>query len=278
MMINESMALAAYEAGNLDESVIPTGDYDRILSDPAFDSHRIFKPFNLRTETLMYNIHLAPTDDLRVRQALTLALDRDKITAAVKSGEPARFYLNPLVNGAPSVEKFAEKAAVYNPEAAKALISSYCEEKGIQPQDLTITYSFSISDLHRIRAEVIAAMWHETLGVQVELVSSEWTVFSQKRKEGLQNVYRTAWIQDYLDANNFTADVFLCPGGYYQESSDWPTIGCVDYEQADPLYSEYAELVTAAALNRARRVKSTLCGFRRHSYQSHGALNPVQLE
>ena len=80
--------------------------------------------------------------------------------------------------------------------------------------------------------------------INVELKNSEWKVYKVEREEGTSNVYRSTWVQDYMDANNFTLDVFLC-GASYQAVTDWPSVGCV--ERDDPLFREYEEVVLTAA-------------------------------
>ena len=133
---------------------------------------------------------------------------------------------------------------MYDPVKAKALIDEYCAEKGIKPADVKVIYSYSTSDANKLRAEAVQSMWQTNLGITVELQNSEWAVFKVERREGLANVYRSSWVQDYMDANNFTADVFLCPGGAYQPVTDWPSVGCKDV--SDPVYVKYAEIIKAA--------------------------------
>lgn len=243
-LIGEVETLSEYEAGNMDNSSIPAGDFDRIVNDPAYKDHLIYKPTNIGTEWLIYNINLEPTDDLRVRKALTMSVDKDALVEAVKYGEAAKYFINPAVAGAPKPEDYPDLGSVYDPEAAKALIDDYCAEKGIEPKDVRLVYYYNTTDTNKLRAEAIANMWQTTLGITVDLQNSEWSVFKVDRREGLQNVYRSSWVQDYLDANNFSADVFLCPLGAYQEITDWPTVGCTSTD--DPTYQKYAEIVTEA--------------------------------
>lgn len=243
-LIGDVMALSEYEVGNMDYAVIPSGDYDRITTDPAFADHLIYKPTSIGTEWINYNPWLAPTDDVRVRLALSLAIDKDAVVAAVKAGETAPYFVNPAVAGAPKPEDYPELGLFFDPERAKALIEEYAAEKGITPADIKITYSYSTSDANKLRAEAVQSMWETNLGIDVELKNSEWAVFKVERKEGLDNVYRASWVQDYMDANNFTADVFLCPGGAYQEIIDWPSVDCTDV--SDPLYVEYEQIIKAA--------------------------------
>ncbi len=243
-LIGDVMALSEYEVGNMDYAVIPSGDYDRITTDPAFADHLIYQPTSIGTEWIHYNPWLEPTDDVRVRLALSLGVDKEAVVTAVKAGEVAPYFVNPAVAGAPKPEDYPELGIFFDPERAKALIDEYAAEKGITPADIKITYSYNTTDAQKLRAEAIQSMWETNLGITVELKNSEWAVFKVERREGLDNVYRASWVQDYMDANNFTADVFLCPGGGYQEVIDWPSVGCVDL--SDPQYIEYEEVIKAA--------------------------------
>ena len=243
-LIGDVMALSEYEAGNMDYAIIPSGDYDRIITAPEYQDHLIYKPTSIGTEWLVYNPWLAPTDDVRVRQALNYAVDRQAVVDTVKAGEPAPYFVNPAVAGAPKPEDYPELGVGYDPEKAKALIDEYCAEKGIKPSDLTIVYSYNTTDAQKIRAETIQSMWVNTLGINVTLKNSDWAVFKVERNQGLDNVYRSSWVQDYMDANNFTADVFLCPGGAYQEITDWPSLACADL--SNPKYVEYADVIKSA--------------------------------
>lgn len=257
LMISETSAIAEYEAGNLDYAIVGYSDYDRLESDPCYADALVGKPLNVGTEAVLFNHLLPPTDDVRVRRALSLAIDRAAVAAALKSGTPARYWIHPSAIGAPDPGTADEFGAETDISRAKALIDDYCAEKGIEPGELTLTYYYSSSDLHQIRGQVLAEMWRGALGINVVLENSDWGVFKDVRKEGRHHIYRTAWNQDYLDANNFTADVFLCPGGYYQPSTDWPTEGCAEPLDADPLYTAYAELLDSAASERdpARRAE-----------------------
>ena len=144
----------------------------------------------------------------------------------------------------PKLEDYPNLGIMYDPEKAKALLAEYCEEKGITPAEIEIVYAYSTSDQNKLRAEAVQSMWEKTLGIRVSLQNSEWAVFKVERKEGLANVYRSSWVQDYMDANNFTADVFLCPGGGYQEILDWPSLGCTDL--SNPNYIRYADTIRTA--------------------------------
>ncbi len=243
-LIGDVMALSEYESGNMDYAIIPAGDYDRIMSDPLFADQLVFQPTSIGTEWLAYNPLLTPTDDARVRLALSYAIDKEAVVTAVKAGVAAPYFVNPGVAGAPKPEDFPELGVKFDPDEAKALLAEYCSEKGIEPSDIEITYAYSTSDQNKLRAEAVQSMWETNLGIKVKLENSEWAVFKVERREGLANVYRSSWVQDYMDANNFTADVFLCPGGAYQPILDWPSLDCADL--SNPNYIRYADTIKAA--------------------------------
>ncbi len=244
-MLGEPEALSEYEAGNMDESPIPAGDYDRITSDPQYKDALVQKSTGVGTEWLIYNIHMAPTDDARVRLALSYAVDKDAIVKTSKSGIAARYYINPAVAGAPKEADYPDLGISYDPEKAKSLINEYCKEKGVQPSDLTVSYFYNSNDTNKIRAEALQSMWETTLGIKVELQSAEWSVYKTQRYDGKQNIFRGSWIQDYMDANNFTKDVFVCPGASYIKTTDWPSYDCAD--TPDATYQKYADLIGKAA-------------------------------
>ena len=66
-----SSALAEFEAGNLDVSAFTAGDYDRIMTHEDY-SQWLYPTSTLGTEFYSFNTQLAPTDDVRVRQALSM--------------------------------------------------------------------------------------------------------------------------------------------------------------------------------------------------------------
>jgi oligopeptide transport system substrate-binding protein len=235
VFLDESPGLAEFEAGNLDVSGIPTGDMARILNDPVYKD-MVSYVATMGTEFYGFNTKLAPTDDPRVRLALSLAIDRQAIVDNVNngSGMPAQWFANPGLAGAPQPDKYPDLGVQYDPEQAKAVLGEYLAEKGITADQLELTLMFNTSESHKKRAEAIQQMWKDALGVNVQLSNQEWAVYLQQRKEGLENIYRGSWVQDYPDANNFTADVFGANGAY-ADVVDW----------TDPAYDE---LWTQAAL------------------------------
>lgn len=247
-LIDATPALAEYEAGNLDVSPIPSGDQDRIFADAEY-SKQLAPTYTLGTEFYSFNTLLAPTDDLRVRQALSMSIDRQGLIDNVtKGGVDARWMTHPGATGGPKPEQYTGELGIeYDPEAAKALIEEYATEKGITPADISIILMFNTAESHKKRAEAIQQMWQETLGIKVELINQEWKVFRESRTQGDAHVYRSTWVQDYPDANNFLYEVFG-PGGAYQNVTDWPVDDSTSEAYTDENFDKFIDLLEQAAV------------------------------
>jgi oligopeptide transport system substrate-binding protein len=246
-LIDSSASLAEFEAGNMDVTTIPAGDMDRILNDPVYQE-QIRDTSTIGTEFIGFNTQLEPTNDVRVRKALSLAIDREALVKnVIKSGTPARWFTNPGASGAPKADTNADLGAQYNPEEAKKLMDEYLTEKGITADKLNVVYMFNTSEANKSKAEAIQQMWKDVLGINASLTNQEWKVYLKQRVEGKENAYRGSWVQDYPDANNFMVDVFG-PGGGYQDVMDWPVADIKTYktgQNAD--YDKFMQLIQDAA-------------------------------
>jgi oligopeptide transport system substrate-binding protein len=215
-------AFAEFEAGNMDVTSVPLADSDRVLSDAKYKPMLSYV-YNIGTEFYSFQTKRPPTDDVRVRQALSLAIDRESLVKNVNKGDGdvAAWYCNPGATGCPSPDKYPDLGVKYNPAKAKELMDAYLKEKGLTADKLEIVLMFNTSESHQKRAEAIQQMWKDALGVTVKLTNQERKVFYQQRDEGLQNIYRSSWVQDYPDANNFMKDVFGDPKASYALVVKW---------------------------------------------------------
>jgi len=218
--MDPATSLAEFEAGNLDVSGYPPGDFERIKSDPEL-STMLAGSSTVGTEFYAFNTLLPPTDDVRVRLALSLAIDRQSILDnVIKEAEVAQFFTHPGAIGAPRADKFPDMGVKYDLEQAKALLNDYLTEKNLQASDLKIVLLSNVNELRKATAEAIIGMWKENLGINVDFVVVESAVFSATRKAGNENMYRSSWVQDYPDANNFLFETFG-PGAGYSLVVDW---------------------------------------------------------
>jgi oligopeptide transport system substrate-binding protein len=143
-------------------------------------------------------------DDPRLREALSLAVDRDKLTRYITGlGEtPAYGIVPPGIPGyQPAKIHWADWDQARREARAKAL---YRAAGYSDAQPLTLELRYNTSTPHRRLALAVAAMWRDTLGVRVRLRNEEWKVFVQNRKQrAITQVFRGGWIGDVADARNF---------------------------------------------------------------------------
>ena len=149
------------------------------------------------------NNQKAPFNDVRVRTALKLALDRDIIVNKVKNqGDlPAYSFTPPYTDGAKLVEPewFKWSQEKRNEEAKKLLAEAgYTADK-----PLTFSLLYNTSDLHKKLAIAVASIWKKNLGVNVKLENQEWKTFLDTRHQGNYDVSRAGWCADYNEPTSF---------------------------------------------------------------------------
>jgi ABC-type oligopeptide transport system substrate-binding subunit len=145
------------------------------------------------------NINRKPLNDLRVRRALNMAIDKDAIAnKLVGRGEvPASSFVPPGIASYPEM-----KGPGYNPEQARQLLAEAGYPNGKNFPKITIY--FNTLEAHRQIAEAVQRMWKENLNIKtVELQNEEWQTFTARRERRDFDVSRDGWTGDYIDANTF---------------------------------------------------------------------------
>lgn len=144
-----------------------------------------------------------PFNDVRVRTALKLGLDRDIIVNKVKNqGDlPAYGYTPPYADGAKwTVPEWFNWSQQKRNEEGRKLLSAAGFDK-VKP--LTVHLLYNTSDLHKKMAIATAAIWKKNLGIDVKLVNQEWKTFLDTRHQGNFDVARAGWCADYNEPSSF---------------------------------------------------------------------------
>jgi len=157
-----SQAVPMYEAGEVDVAVVPSTDLDRVKSDPNLSKDLQQLPIS-GSNVMIFDCSNPPTDDVRVRQALHMAIDRKTLAEKVLKGAyaPANSFSPPdLASYNPST------FLGYDPAKAKALLAEagYPDGKGFP----TIEFVYWTGEREVLCAQAISAMWQDTLGIQVK--------------------------------------------------------------------------------------------------------------
>jgi oligopeptide transport system substrate-binding protein len=152
----------------------------------------------LGTYYFRFNVTKTPLTDVRVRKALSQAVDREALTTYVtKAGELPHSGFVPA--GLRGYE--GPRGLHFDVASAKRLLSEagYPNGKGFPRVELL----YNTNELHRVITQAVQQMWKEHLGIQVDLVNVEWKVYLS-RQSGLDyQISRAGWIGDYVDPNTF---------------------------------------------------------------------------
>jgi oligopeptide transport system substrate-binding protein len=148
------------------------------------------------------NTSKPPFNDVRVRKALSLAINRELLVEKVTlAGElPGYSFVPPGTNDYTSqmVDWKPMSQADREKEAAKLLTDA-----GFGPgKPLKFQLDYNTSENHKKIAVAIQSMWKK-LGVDVELFNTELKVHYANLREGNYAVARAGWIADYNDAQNY---------------------------------------------------------------------------
>lgn len=172
----------------------------------------------LGTYFLSINVKKEGLDNVKVREALSLALDRDYIVEKVAKGGqiPADSFVATGLTDADGKTEFHENAKKWydakdykgNVEKAKKLLkeAGYENGKGLPSIELMCNPG------HEPIMEAVQNMWKENLGLNVTISSQDWNVFLETRKQGDFQVARDGWLGDYNDPISFI-DMWITGGG-----------------------------------------------------------------
>ena len=149
------------------------------------------------------NLKHAALSDVRVREALNLALDREVLVGKIrKLGEPAAYgIVPPGVANYPSGAVMAFKDMKQTDRVARA--QALMRAAGYGPEHpMHLTYvTPGGSDAMRL-APVFQAMWHAAY-IDIDIVALEARIVSQRKTAGDFDLAYSSWIADYDDAFNF---------------------------------------------------------------------------
>ena len=239
LVINdENTAFTRWQAGELDRTEVPTGQYPRLSAE--YPNEALSFP---RLCSYYYTFNLSDSgpeafQDVRVRQALSYALDRSIITDKVLQG--GQFQAYTFTPGAtagfevPSVP-YANMTQEDRDAAAVALLA----DAGYGADNpLTFDMLYNTSEGHKKIAIAMSQMWKEKLGVTAVLANQEWKTFLETRGNQDFQLARGAWCGDYNEASTFL-DLLTSQSGYND--------GKFASDEVDALMNEAKTLTDATA-------------------------------
>lgn len=204
---DSNAAYSAYQTGEvLMIKDVPTEEIPSLEGNADFFVDPI-----IGTYYISLNLNRDAFKDAKVRQALSLAIDRDYVANTLMQGtySPASNFMGPGwidTDGAPFIDK-ANGGAPYidtadfegNLEKAKALLeeAGYPNGEGFP----AISYTTNDAGYHKVVAEYLQQAWAE-LGIDLQVNIVEWSSFTPMRRNGEYDVARNGWVGDYSDPSN----------------------------------------------------------------------------
>ena len=203
---NRTTALNLYMTGMVDWVTVPPAEVLRELLKDKSSRNDLNRAPQLTTYFFLLNTTKPPLDDKRVRQALSMALDREEITrVATGAGEIPAYSLVP-----PSMPGYHQQPChPYDPEAARKLLAAagYPEGRGFPKIEIL----YNTDQAHQAIAELVRKQWQNELGINTSLRNEEWGSYQDSIQQLKFTVARRAWVGDYLDPNTY-ADMYVTDG------------------------------------------------------------------
>lgn len=190
--------LEVFEQGALEGAKMLDQERNRLIKDTRYRLYR--KPL-LATLFLLFDLREGPLTDIKVRQAINLAINRKYINTTIRHNRfvQARGVLPPGMPGYnPELPVYR-----YDPKRARQLLAEagYPRGKGLPPLQLwsSVKSSNALAEHDAIQADL------KSIGITLELKRAQsWKQFQNDILGKRVNAfYRYAWFADFPDADNF---------------------------------------------------------------------------
>jgi oligopeptide transport system substrate-binding protein len=216
---NPAVGDAAFRAGQVHVTRIPVEKVIQYRADPKMAA-LLHEAATLQTAFLRLNCSKPPLNDVRVRRALSLAIDREQLARRVVRHEQPAFSLTP-----PDCAGYmAERSVTMDLAQARRLLadSGFPEGRGF-PTLTLLFYVFGGTEQPVV--EALQEMWRTNLGISVALVKQEMKTAIAARRTGDFQILNSRWIGDYLDPTTF---LDLLRSGVSNNATTW---GSAEYDR-----------------------------------------------
>lgn len=211
---------ASYSAYQTGEALmikdVPTEEIPSLEGNAEFHVDPI-----IGTYYISLNLENEAFADVKVRQALSLAIDREYLADTLMQGtySAAGNFMGPgwidtdgsqFIDNANGGQPYID---VVNYEANLEEAKNLMEEAGYPNGEgfPSITYTTNDASYHKVVAEYLQQAWAE-LGVDLQVNIVEWSSFTPMRRNGEFDAARNGWVGDYSDPSNML-DVLYSSNG-----------------------------------------------------------------
>jgi dipeptide transport system substrate-binding protein len=225
---------------------------------------------------LAMNTQKKPFNDIRVRKAINMALNRNSYIDAIYLGH-AKVAKNPLP---PTIWSYNNqvKDYDYNPEAAKKLLA----EAGLTDGFETTLWTLPVSRPYNPNGKKMGELMQADLakiGIKIKLVTYDWPTYLKKSSQGEHEMLQLGWTGDNGDPDNFLHVLLGCEGvSAGSNYARWcnndfesliteakrntdQTVRTALYEKAQVIFKEQAPWVTLAHSTIFRAMAKNVTGY-----------------
>jgi dipeptide transport system substrate-binding protein len=246
---------------------------------------QVLEQAGLNVGYLAYNTTKKPFDDVRVRKAINMAMDKNAIVSAVymSTGVPA---INPIPPSMWAYNKSIKDDA-FNPAEAKKLLAAAGYPNGFT----TDLWAMPVQRPYNPNAKRIAELMQADLakiGVTAEIKSFEWGEYRKRMQAGEHQMGMLGWTGDNGDPDNFLDTLLGCDSAKtngsnvakfcYQPYEDLVSKAKLVtnvaertklYEQAQVIFKEQAPWFTIAHAVQLKPVRKEVVGFKLSPFGRH---------
>jgi oligopeptide transport system substrate-binding protein len=195
-----------YEAGEIDIAGVYPYDVERVLDPEQPLSDEVFSSVSLCTSFVVFDVTQPPFDDVNVRQAFVMAVDKQQYIDVLMSGVglPAEGLYPPALPG----HNADLEGLPYDPEAARRLLaqSRYRGPAGLPPIVFT---DGGIGNDASPSVAALVQMWEQNLGVSIIVENLEPDLYYDLVYSGQHGqIVSSGWCADYPDPENFADALF----------------------------------------------------------------------
>nr|WP_226570573.1 ABC transporter substrate-binding protein [Mangrovibacter yixingensis] len=215
----------------------------------------------LNTGYLSFNVEKKPFDNLKVRQALALAINKPDIIKAVYqgTGQIASSLLPPSMWGyMPNKE-----SNDYNPDKARKLLAEAGYAKGFSTELWAMPVQRPYNPNARRMAEMIQADW-AAVGVKAKIVTYEWGEYLKRASQGDHQAILIGWGGDNGDPDNFFSPLFSCAavsgGANYSRWCNKSFESLINTARSQPDHAQRRQLYQQAQQLMAQQVPAVMIG------------------
>jgi len=203
--VTTDVSLLRVEKGQADmdgdfPNPLPQAEFLNVLNDPVLGK-RIVKQQQVATEYIAMNVQVKPFDNLKVRQAVEMAINKPLLARLVNGrGTPTDTFIPPLMPGYGKFSLYSN-----NIDAAKKLLADAGFPNGFS----TTFYSDDTTDDPRISQAIVQQLAQIGINAQLKVLNAN-TMFTLWGTKGKVPISWAGWYQDFPDPNDFFEPILSC--------------------------------------------------------------------